>query len=180
MDEQRRSITIPSLNLAEKMQPVRLKIKKLLENVSEVSFLNPFSIFQLNSLSVARKELEAEFSEAMEYCWHCTRSPIQGAYPASGGMLAVWHLSMGMTTMQDLNNSWNSLDSAIDRKYTYIIACVSLYLAIFSLILPLASPVLSLTSKSFSSQVIQTKNIQPVINKEFFKNHFQVDFKKDV
>jgi hypothetical protein len=133
-DNNNDSIIVPALNIEEKITPICDILEGLSQKTQKVNILLPIiSILRLNKIKKEQQKLRAEYDNYESKCIEALTTPCSGA----GFTLAFiqsWSTAKGLSALIRLKSGWYEIDALIDRKYSFSIATLSLYIALISFI----------------------------------------------
>ena len=127
---------IPTINIEKTIEPVYNSIRKLYRKVDSINILNPLNVVKLQRINTQKKKLQLKYEKQIEECYSLLIEPVSG--PAfSLGFTQSWSTAKGSSAILKLQNAWFELGAVLDRKYSYMLAILALYIAIISVLLTL-------------------------------------------
>jgi len=151
------SMTIPTLNIEEVVDPLVAEMRVLANKAEQVSIFTPMSTYsKLRKIRKEHLKILEKYETVLADCYTKTAAPTQGPGFAMS-FIQTWSLSKGLTATLRLQTTWSDLSALIDRKFTYTTAVLSVYIAVFSVFLTVVFGVLSLPSQTISKTDIQPK-----------------------
>ena len=130
------TILIPTLNIEKTIEPVYNSIRKLYRKVDSINFLNPLNVVKLQRINTQKKKLQLIYEKKIEDCYSLLIEPVSGP-GISMGFFQSWSTAKGSSAIMKLQNAWFELGAVLDRKYSYMLAILALYIAIISVLLTL-------------------------------------------
>jgi hypothetical protein len=128
------SVIIPTLNIENEIQPLLNDIELVTKVAETICILCPIALVKLQKISKQKLNITHEYYQIINRCYNLLASPVEGAKIAAD-FAQSWSIAKGLSAIMKLQESWRNLDALIDRKYTYSIAIISLYLGIISVLL---------------------------------------------
>ena len=128
------SICVPTLNIENKIQPLLENIEYITKMTENICILCPIGLFKLQKICKQKIHITQEYYKTINECYNLLVSSVKGP----GFVMAftqAWSTAKGLSAIIKLQETWRTLDTLVDRKYTYSIAVLSLYLGIFSILL---------------------------------------------
>ena len=133
--KQEDTIIVPGMNSPELIDPICKNLDALYKGAEAISIWRPFRAYwRVQQIRRQQQDLTKNYSSTLGQVYQRMGEPVEEA-ASEASWLQIWAAARGLASAAKLQSSWQQLDSVIDRKSAYAIACFSIYIAIASMVL---------------------------------------------
>jgi hypothetical protein len=130
------AIVVPTLRLDDKVRPLVNELSALAQSAEMVSVWRPLHAYaRLRELRKKFAAITPTHREILNHCHRCMMEPVEGAATMENAWFQGYSTALGTSAILQLQSAFQAVGEVIDRKAAYGLAALSLYIAVFSMLL---------------------------------------------
>ena len=130
------AIVVATLRLNEIVQPIARELSALAQRAESILIWR--GVHATRALKGHRQEFAAlarQYNEAISLCHARMGEPVGGGSSIDNAWFQSFSVALGTSALFQLQSTYQATGEILDRKAAYTLAAISLYIAVFSMVL---------------------------------------------